>query len=109
MNEVISRGFLVFIWTLTIQVENSVTIAFIQQSPRLCRLFNYLFRRLCNLVFRQVDYNGNGVLDALEVEVCALTLVTERSIFKVCFDWQVDTHWYWMLLKYSNVDGSLCH
>ncbi|KAK9832743.1 hypothetical protein WJX81_006913 [Elliptochloris bilobata] len=37
-------------------------------------LFNYLFRRLCNLVFRQVDYNGNGVLDSLEVEVAVLNL-----------------------------------
>ena len=39
------------------------------KCQRCCRLFNYLFRRLCNLVFRQVDYNSNGVLDALEVEV----------------------------------------
>ncbi len=45
------------------------TLSFLAQCQQRCRLFNYLFRRLCNLVFWQVDYNSNGVLDALEVEV----------------------------------------
>eukprot|EP00882_Tetradesmus_deserticola_P007803 GHRQ01008214.1.p2 GENE.GHRQ01008214.1~~GHRQ01008214.1.p2 ORF type:complete len:114 (+),score=52.76 GHRQ01008214.1:275-616(+) len=37
-------------------------------------LFDYLFSWMCKRVFRKVDYNSNGLIEPLEVEVAILTL-----------------------------------
>eukprot|EP00882_Tetradesmus_deserticola_P007172 GHRQ01007551.1.p1 GENE.GHRQ01007551.1~~GHRQ01007551.1.p1 ORF type:complete len:155 (+),score=53.73 GHRQ01007551.1:275-739(+) len=37
-------------------------------------LFDYLFPWMCKRVFRKVDYNSNGLIEPLEVEVAILTL-----------------------------------
>ena len=38
------------------------------------RLLNFLFKRLSNQVFNQVDYNKNGKLESLEVEIAILKI-----------------------------------
>ncbi|EIE19030.1 hypothetical protein COCSUDRAFT_67940 [Coccomyxa subellipsoidea C-169] len=37
-------------------------------------LFRFLFRKLCEQVFNQVDYSNDGKLEALEIEVAILKL-----------------------------------
>ncbi|KAI8466863.1 MAG: hypothetical protein J3K34DRAFT_432258 [Monoraphidium minutum] len=37
-------------------------------------VFNYLWSWMCKRVFNKVDYNNNGVIEPLEVEVAILTL-----------------------------------
>ncbi|KAF6260434.1 hypothetical protein COO60DRAFT_1506371 [Scenedesmus sp. NREL 46B-D3] len=37
-------------------------------------LFDYLFSWMCKRVFKKVDYNGNGLIEPLEVEVAVLAL-----------------------------------
>lgn len=37
-------------------------------------LFNWLFRKLCQRVFKQVDRDANGKIDKLEVEIAVLYL-----------------------------------
>lgn len=37
-------------------------------------LFDFLFSKMCGLVFKKVDYNKNGQIEPLEVEVAILSL-----------------------------------
>ncbi|CAL8464704.1 g4239 [Coccomyxa elongata] len=37
-------------------------------------LFNWLFRQLCGQVFNQVDYNKDGKLEPLEIEIAILKI-----------------------------------
>ncbi|GBF95782.1 hypothetical protein Rsub_08218 [Raphidocelis subcapitata] len=40
-------------------------------------LFNHLWSWMCRRVFKKVDYNGDGQIEPLEVEVAVLTLYSQ--------------------------------
>jgi hypothetical protein len=49
----------------------TIDIKFVYMASR---LFQWLFHKLCNLVFKQVDYNNDGKLEPLEIEIAVLKM-----------------------------------